>query len=395
MTDVAAPARGRIIKADRIVGIDIARGIALITMAATHMVPTHVDATTMTPVGWLFAGRASSLFALLAGVSLAIVTGGLTPRTGRDMRRSRITIAIRAGVIGLIGLMLAMTDTPVAVILAYYAVYFLLAIPFLGLRAKALWAFAIAWAVLSPLVSHVVRQQLPDPPRGQVDLVMLLTDPVTALQALLFTGYYPAFTWLTYLLAGLAVGRSDLRSLRTAVALAVGGTITAVGTWLVSTYLLATGGADAILPDRIEYRGIGAVELQQLNLYGTTPTEKPEWLLLAAPHSGTPFDLIGTTGSALAILGICLLLARSAGIRTVLTPVAAAGAMTLTLYTFHVVALALPIGEWGTWWYYAVHVAAFLIIPTLWLRIAPKGPLEYVVHEISTTLATKAIPKTP
>ena len=43
-----------------------------------------------------------------------------------------------------------MTETPVAVILAYYAVLFLLALPFLGLRARTLALLAVVWALVSP-----------------------------------------------------------------------------------------------------------------------------------------------------------------------------------------------------------------------------------------------------
>lgn len=392
----AVGTRGRRPRADRIVGIDVARGIALITMASTHMLSTHSDPAEMTAVGWLFSGRASSLFALLAGVSLAIVTGGTAPREGLAMRRARVTIAVRACVIALIGLLLAMTDTPVAVILAYYGVYFLLAIPFLRLPARTLFVLAAVWAVVSPLVSHVVRGRLPDPPLGQVDVEMLLTDPFTALHALLFTGYYPAFTWLTYILAGLAVGRCDLRSRANAVRLAVVGAVLAVGAWTASTLLLVAGGADRIVPDLLELRGIGAMDLQQIQyVAGTTPTGNASWLLIAAPHSGTPFDLVGTTGSALCVLGLCLLLVRSSAMRTITVPVAAAGAMTLTLYTCHVVLLALPIGEFDSVVYYLSHVAFFLIAPMLWFRIAPRGPIESLVHEISSGIGRAAVPTGP
>ena len=111
----------------RIIGVDLARGIALIGMAATHMLAVqNLDTGRLTAVGWLAAGRASSLFAVLAGVSLALVTGGEHPRRGRDRARASVSITVRALLIGGVGLWLAGTGTPVAVILAYYAVLFVL-----------------------------------------------------------------------------------------------------------------------------------------------------------------------------------------------------------------------------------------------------------------------------
>jgi uncharacterized membrane protein len=393
--DTAPGKRGIRGKVGRIVGVDVARGIALLTMAATHMLPVHAPDGHLTITGFLFGGRASALFALLAGVSLAIVTGGSTPKTGRDLTRGRVVIAVRAGVIGLIGLLLALTDTIVAVILAYYAVYFLLAIPFLRLRARTLLLIAAAWALISPQLSFVIRGYLPDPPYQQVDLVMILTDPVTALPTLLFTGYYPAFTWMTFILVGLAVGRSDLRARATAVRLVVVGAVLAVGGWVASGLLLQFFGVSATWPTEQGEAVFRGWEMNNIGWYGTTPTDDPIWLLVAGPHAGTTFDLVTVTGSALAVLGVCLLLTRAEVMRTLLYPLAAVGAMTLTLYSIHVVVLSFDLGTIGSRGYYFTHVIVALIVAPLWLWFFSKGPLEALVHTIATGIGRLAVPPEP
>ena len=49
-------------------------------------------------------------------------------------------------------------------------------------------------------------------------------------------------------------------------------------------------------------------------MFGNTPTGGAwEWLLVVAPHSTTPFDLAQTIGSALPVIGLCLLLVGVAG----------------------------------------------------------------------------------
>ena len=165
----------------RITGVDLARGLALIGMAATHMLMVQDQITGhLTGVGWVAAGRASALFAVLAGVSLALVTGGATPKRGADRAWSSVAIAVRAIIIGCIGLWLAGIGSPVAVILAYYALLFVLALPFLGLRTPSLAVLAGCWAVLGPVVSHRWRQGLPEGPNAQVTFTTLLDDPVAA-----------------------------------------------------------------------------------------------------------------------------------------------------------------------------------------------------------------------
>ena len=66
----------------RLAGVDAARAVALVGMMATHLEPLEDEAGRPTPVGVLFDGRASALFAVLAGVSIALMTGGVSPRRG-------------------------------------------------------------------------------------------------------------------------------------------------------------------------------------------------------------------------------------------------------------------------------------------------------------------------
>ena len=378
----------------RITGVDLARGIALIGMAATHMLAVQDEFTGhLTGVGWLAAGRASSLFAVLAGVSLALVTGGQQPKGGADRARASVAIGVRAVIIGCIGLWLAGIGSPVAVILAYYAVLFVLALPFLGLRTPALAVTACAWAVLSPVVSHLWRQSLPEGPNAQVSFATLLEDPVAALRELFLIGYYPVLPWLTYVVVGLAIGRLDLRAARTAVRLVVLGVALAAAAWVTSAILLSGAVGPSRMPPSAVAAGWGWWDLASSEGYGTTPTDAWGWLLVAAPHTSTPLDLIGTAGSAMAVLGLCLLLTRFAWVRTLSRPVAAAGSMTLTLYTIHVVALAQPWGEWDSVPYYLTHVVVALVFATLWLHRLPRGPLEGLVHTVSTGVAAMAVPR--
>ena len=60
--------------------------------------------------------------------------------------------------------------------------------------------------------------------------------------------------------------------------------------------------------------------LQNGEAYGTTPTDDWRWLLVAAPHTGTPFDLLHTIGTSLAVLGACILLTRSDAVRRLTRP---------------------------------------------------------------------------
>jgi uncharacterized membrane protein len=391
---VAEPEQGRRL-GGRYVGVDLARGLALFGMMATHTLPLRDPETgELTWVGLLFDGRASALFAVLAGLSLALVSGRTTPYAGPDLRRARIHITVRAIAIGFLGLLLVELDPPIAVILAYYALFFIAVLPFLGMRPGALAWLALAWGLVAPQLSHLLRQRVDDGMREQVGLSSLTLDPLGAFVELMLTGYYPVLVWITYLLAGMAVGRLDLRRTAVQVWLLLGGAALAAGSWLVSTALLVrTGGPPVaeVLAERFPTASV--LDLQTASFYGTTPTRSAEWLLVASPHSGTTFDLATTTGSALAVLGACLLLTRLRPLAVLTYPVAAAGTMTLTLYTLHTVYVALTREQWGEPTYYWTQVIAALVFATVWTQFLRRGPLEGGLHALTTAVAASAVPQ--
>jgi hypothetical protein len=116
--------------------------------------------------------------------------------------------------------------------------------------------------------------------------------------------------------------------------------------------------------------------------YGTTPTGTWWWLAVDTPHSGSPLDLAATTGSALAVLGAMLLLCRvrARWARPLVQVPAALGSAPLTIYTLHVVALAVYAGSGSddlVLWLGHVLVATLIGVG---LRFAGlRGPLEAAV----------------
>src|SRR5699024_10763774 len=66
----------------RLVGLDVARGIALLAMMVTHIFALG-DETGMPTWAAAFAGRASALFAVLAGCSLVLSTRSRLAESGR------------------------------------------------------------------------------------------------------------------------------------------------------------------------------------------------------------------------------------------------------------------------------------------------------------------------
>ncbi|MEJ3651698.1 hypothetical protein WEH80_01660 [Actinomycetes bacterium KLBMP 9759] len=274
-------------------------------------------------------------------------------------------LLVRAVLVGLLGLWLGSLRPPVLVILAFYAVLFVVAVPLLRLSWPVLAVGAVVVCGVAPVASMLLRAggsfRTPRDPT-----VLSLLDPAALLGSLLVTGAYPVLTWTTYLLAGLAIGRLDLRDRR------VAGWLLGLGVGLA----VAAKGASAVLLDGFGGASvIGARELAERR-YGIVPTDTWWWLAVDVPHSGAPLDLAHTTGSAMAVLGLMLLLARWS--RTLVWPLAAAGGIPLTLYTVHVYTLS-TVDTPETIASYLFSVAAALVIGVVVRAAGLRGPFEAVV----------------
>lgn len=379
--------------APRLRGIDAARGLALLGMMATHVLPTFGSDAQLTPtwVGLVLSGRAAALFAVLAGIGLALSTGKERPLEGAALWGARRGIALRALVIGAVGLCLGGLEVNIAVILVHYAVLFLCVLPFLGLNPKRLWLLAAAWLLAAPVLAYLLRPWLlaAEPPLhlgynpGWEDLA----TPGRVLGDVFLTGYYPVLQWLAYLIIGLAIGRMALSTAAVQLLLVAGGTITAVLAKWFSVVLMEDWGGRAALQEHVGDPAYPLASLLQVNLAGIDQSGSAWWLASSAPHSGTTLDLLHTAGVGAAVVGLCLLLGRLADWvqLDLLLPLRGAGALTLSLYTAHVCLMAslhgrpLPAG-WSVEGLFWAQALAALVIGTIFARLSWRGPLEWAGH---------------
>ena len=250
-----------------------------------------------------------------------------------------------------VGLFLSLLGTPVAVILQYYALWFLLAAPVLRWSTRALATLTGVGLLVGPTVlvwaqvTHPVwYQSVGDNIAGRGAWLGEFGD-------VLLTGYYPTVSWLWLVYAGMLVGRLDLRSDRVATWLLGGGATVAAATYGVAATLRAT------------------VDLGRWQ----------PWLATEG-HSDTPLETLAALGVAVAVLGACLLIGRH--LRLLAAPGVALGRFALTVYVGHIVVYSFAHdaffnetvagGVTTTLWISGVSAA----IAMVWLAVLPRGPLE-------------------
>lgn len=347
-----APAVPRGVAA-RLRGIDVARALAIVGMVAVHIGPSP-QAVPGSFYGASY-GRASVLFIVLAGVGVSLLAGD---RSRERLHRTSLRLAFRAVVLLPVGLALQLLPHGVAVVLQYYAVYFLVALLLVRVGDPGLLLVALGGALAGPVLLLAAQAVQPEWFAAGGDAS--LDDPVALLRALLLTGYYPAVTWAPPLAFGMWMGRRDLRSAGTGWWLLGGGAGVAVFAYGLSAALVAIVGA---APD-------SETTLRRLAVSGG--------------HTEMPLSLVGATAVACAVLGGCLLVAERLPRPT--WPLVAMGQMALSVYVIHLLVIAYDedLLRRATAGAATTSLGRFALVTvvlcSLYRLARPRGPLEELLH---------------
>lgn len=419
---------GRFGRPPRIMGLDVARGLAVLGMMAAHMISTP-DLSVLEPHTWgaLVHGRSSILFAVLAGVSISLMTGrGEIPGPQRAAVM-RLGLIARGAVIFLIGLVLELLGTPIAVILTVYGALYIAAVVFIRWRTTSLLIGSAVLALAGPPLLALLQTVTLGAGGPGVDLVLF--------------GTYPVTVWLALILGGMAIGRMRLDGMREKLILLVAGLILAAvgygaGALAETGEQEKEGSSSSVTDSSADSSSGSAVELPtgvdagEIDFTGTLcddygdgyitcypeqdstlssddsfdePSDLSPWadhwaqvavqdplagtvsaLTAVYPHSGGSAEIVGSGGFAVMIIALCLL--ACGPLRPLLIPVAALGSMPLTAYSVHVVSYMLIAGPGGSIDSVAVWgcaAAAMAVIATLWTIGHRRGPLEALTARVS------------
>lgn len=393
----------------RVLGLDLARAVAVFGMFFAHVGPMReFDNPVVGTIMEIPHGRSSALFAVLAGLALVLLAGGRRPRPALERRQRTVKIVIRSILLIALGTALTIGLHTDIVILAFYGLFFLLALPLVRCGVRTLVILSASFAVIGSVVFYWIAMAQP-----AWLTAINAHDPITSMGAdgiirLLFTGLYPAVPWLAYIFAGMAIAKLDLSGKRVRVGMAsIGAGLALVGygfSWVLLNLVFAAGanpmggpgapsGSDMAKSSSwtgssgMGNSGSSGTWSDSMSAYDPWSSDMLQFLLSASPHSGTPFELIGNIGIAmLVIVGSVALLDRFALARKILTPITAAGSMSLTLYVAHLWALdkVPPQSETGPFTTELVVWGAFCVVGIVfafvWSRFFRRGPLEYLMQ---------------
>lgn len=333
----------------RMHGLDLARYLALAGMVAVNFrlaLGVKDSPSLLNPLVGLLEGRAAATFVVLAGVGFTLAFARRQRPIPAILKRASFLF-----VLGLINLLIFEAD-----ILHFYAAYFLLGAVILKL--PRVWILVIALALPLQFVGLTVFF---DYDAGWDWARLAYTDLATGpgfLRNLVFNGWHPVVPWFSFFACGMAIATLQLREWRTQ------GLLLICGTALVAV----------------------SVGLSQLTSTFLGP------LSSLKPIPPGPFFVMGGCGTAMAVIGLCLLAFESRLLSKAFSVLLPAGRQTLTLYIAHILLgmgtlEAMGLLGAGTIESALLATLAFLLIATIfcwfWARHFANGPLEALMRKLA------------
>ena len=332
----------------------MARAFAIIGMVMVHIGPRDLPGGGLSGAVYRSThGRAAIVFIVLAGIGVSLLAGDHSPDR---ITATRMRLGWRTLVLLPAGLALQTLDIDVAVILQYYAVYFLIAMAALELSDRALLIVAASSVTLGPVVLIWLERTVPDWFLGGVPA---WDDASRIVRDIALTGYYPVVVWTAPLVLGMWIGRRDLVSTTVVRSVGLAGAVVAAVAFLTSDGLVALLGP------------------------ATSSTDASQ-LYVIEPHNEMPLWMLSSAGIAVTVIAGCVLLARR--LPRITWPLVAFGQLALTAYVTHL----LVLHRWPQWLDRSTYGAAWLsvsrftlvalVLATAHRAVAARGPFELLLR---------------
>ena len=357
-------------KKKRIIGIDVARALAIIGMIIVNfkIVFGEQGNDLLKTIAGVFDGKAAATFVVLAGVGIALMSKSALMRQDIDkLKITRRRIAKRAIFLFIVGL--SYIAIWPADILHFYGIYMLVTLLLLKASSRSILMAALILVFVYPFM-------------------MILWNYETGwhfetleyygfwafrgfMRNLFYNGFHPVIPWTAFMLIGLWFGRKNLnddqfikKSVWVSLSIFVG--------MQVLSYLLIyflSNGDSAI-----------ASELRQI--LGTSPMP--------------PLPVYMITGSSIAIfiISVCILIAKKFERNPIIVALTKTGQLALTFYVAHVIiGMGIveaidpdKIGKYSLEFsllYAFVFSLLCIFFAVIWTKYQKAGPLEWIMRKLS------------
>jgi len=354
---------------ERIIGIDIARALAVIGMIIVNfkVVLGENGLSWVKSFASAFEGKAAATFVVLAGVGLALMTNSaLRNNDSQKLKTAKIKISKRASFLFIVGL--SYTVIWPADILHFYGIYMLVILLLLTCNEKTILTSAIALILLYPLTIGFWNYE-----KGWNFDTLEYLDFWTFsgfFRNLFFNGFHPVIPWTSFMLFGFWFGKQDLKNNRFIKRAFWISSIAFVAIQIISHLSVS------FLSDGNEHT---ASELAEI--IGTNPMPP------------LPLYMFNGIAISISIISACIMIGKRFSTNKLLLALNKTGQLALTFYVAHVI-LGMGIIEainpdkMGSYpiefsvAYALVFSLLCVLFATYWLNKRENGPVEFIMKKI-------------
>ncbi|WP_299103911.1 DUF418 domain-containing protein [uncultured Tenacibaculum sp.] len=354
----------------RIVGIDVARALAVIGMIIVNfkVVFGQANPNWISTFASFFDGKAAATFVVLAGVGLALMTNSSIKNKNQDkLKKIRNRIIKRAMFLFLIGI--SYIAIWPADILHFYGVYMIFTVLLLTNNLRSILIVATILILTFPILLLFLNYE------AGWDFSNLVYKDFWTIKGfvrnLFFNGFHPVIPWTSFMLFGYWLGRQDLNNNSLVKKICWISTIVFITIQVLSyaTISILSEGNEKTVQDLTEVLGTN-------------------------PMPPLPLYMFNGISVAFMIITICILVSRKWENSIIIEALNKTGQLALTFYVAHVI-IGMGIVEvfgadkLGTYTitFSLIYALGFslccVFFAVVWRRYFSAGPLEWILRKIT------------
>lgn len=354
----------------RIIGVDVARALAVIGMILVNfkMVLGQQGETWLKPFSSLLEGKAAATFVVLAGVGIAFMTNSAVNQNSIDkIKKAKKRIFKRALFLFVIGLSYIVIWP--ADILHFYGIYMIITLLLIQSKPKTILYSAIVIVVLYPVLVLLLNYE-----SGWDFTTLDYVDFWTFngfFRNLFFNGFHPVFPWTAFMLVGLWFGKQNLTNT----------SFVKKAAW-ISLFIF------------IFIQIISKLAISFLSDGSFTSTEELESVLGTDPMPPLPIYMISGSSISIFIISTCILISRNFENNFIIKALKKTGQLALTFYVAHVIlGMGLievisdkKLGEHSLNFsitYGLLFSFSCVVFAILWTKYKKSGPLEWIMRKVT------------
>ncbi len=354
----------------RIIGIDVARALAIIGMIIVNfkVVFGQSGPNWLRSIVGIFDGKAAATFVVLAGVGLALMTNSAILNNDQaKLKIARNRIAKRAVFLFVVGI--SYIAIWPADILHFYGIYMAITMLLLTSKGKTLIASAIAIILAFPILMTLWNYET-----GWDFKTLTYQDFWTFngfMRNLFFNGFHPIIPWTAFMLFGYWFGKQDLHNDKFIKK-----------TFWVSTLIF------------LSIQALSYVFIVVLSAGNQDTAKELAEIIGINPMPPLPLYMFNGIAVAFSIISACILIAKRYENNIIITALNKTGQLALTFYVAHVIiGMGLidtidpsKMGQYSVQFSlaYALSFSMLCIIfAVVWRKYKQSGPLEWIMRKLT------------